>query len=349
MAYLSKHKGADIDKLLDKINDYPEMPQMDEIINSLGEADINSLDVSASATSVKIQLTLKDGTVLSKTLPRCTATSAGTLSAEHFKEITGGLAIVKPGAPFLVEGMAVVSSASGLFLADSSAYPLGASGTLDASVTDEAQKAFYDRFMSKTPPCALIVPVIQTANENPYGAVTLPLVRSEFLSANSYSRFTYRSPYGKFANNFQLCHTVTVTVYHSQKGVEYTTSCPAWNDEYAALESELETLRLSSPLEIPAVMLYSGAPSPSASQRLSASSTGDAKRIYERVQQGWPPALLAAMRTTSTGDEVNVWLYPTQMTASSVRYESATLNNGSVSGKKMRIMLSKTSWQLFVD
>lgn len=146
-----------------------------------------------------------------------------------------------------------------------------------------------------------------------------------------------------------------VTVYHSQEAVEYTASSPVWTDENAELNTKvnsvrtgLETLQLSVPLEIPAVMLYSGGPSPSSKQSLSSSSTGDAKVIYERVQQGWPPALLAAMRTTSTGGEVNVWLYPAQVNASTVRYESAVLNNGSVSGKKMRIMLSKTSWQLSV-
>lgn len=235
--------------------------------------------------------------------------------------------------PVYTEGMVFVINSG--WKGDAGYFsPLGK--TLTASSAGN-EKKLYDRLIDGLP-IALQVPIAASANADSHSNLPFVLVEGSNISG-ILTMGTYRSVTGLYTSGAGYKHEITVTVNHQNKtvtlaGAPYT-------------EKETEVLQNFS------TGLFKvnkdGTLNQSTAQTLSASSTGEAKLLYERLQKGFPAMIMVKM-TNSEDTDTEVWLSVSQIqSGKTYKYESCELSNGTFSGKKVRLMLSKTKAQCFMD
>lgn len=329
MSYLSQYTGAQVDALLDKCNELPTMEELSSAFAELQDADLSSLSTSATADTRTVRAVLANGIGKSVTIPAATSSAAGMMSGADkslLSELNERLALT---APLYMEGAMYVAGAG--FLAG--AELLGTTGTeqLNASSTGNKKKA-YDRFM-KNVPCCVLVPVASSASTSSVAVSCIPFMLEESVSrlVSGYRIvLKYRSAMVLTPGYYT---DINIVVTSSNKTVSIgfdTTAIPTVEENSSMLPFITEYFTITA----------DGSISPSSSATYSSSSTGELKKLYDRIQKGFPPAIGVRM-TNSDGSSSLVWAYPSEVTASGKNtiYKSNTIANGSFSGKTLRVNL----------
>lgn len=343
MSYLSKYTGARIDELLGKCDELPSLEDLSTAFDDMQDADLSGLTTTATATTRSVRATLGNGTVKSVSLPAATTAAAGMMSAADKKTVDelGRLADIT--APFLMDGMKFVWNQAPLAPAD-----ITIGSTFNASSTGNAKK-LYDRFM-KGIPGTLLVPMIPSTSalDNVYTYVPFILVSLQTLASTTGGRMAnvvYRAT-GLFANPGYGYEINVIVNYLDNpgvqiKGAQYYPNVIVDTTHLENFQTDLFSIKKDGTLNV------------ATRQTLYSSSTGDAKKLYDRLQKGFPPALMIKM-TNSDDTVTEVWLTPAAiLSGKTVRYESCSLGNGTITDKKARIMVarSSSSWsvQAFLD
>lgn len=332
MSYLSKYTGARIDELLGKCDELPSLEDLSTAFDDMQDADLSGLTTTATATTRSVRATLGNGTVKSVSLPAATTAAAGMMSAADKKMVDelGRLADIT--APFLMDGMKFVWNQAPLAPAD-----ITIGSTFNASSTGNAKK-LYDRFM-KGIPGILLMPMVPSVSavDNIYTYVPFPLVSLQTIATSTGGRTTsavYRAV-GMYANPG---HGYDISVI-----VNYSNATVQLNGKYYSPEAVVDTTHLENFQADLFSIKKDGTLNVTTRLTLSASSTDDAKKLYDRLQKGFPPALMIKM-TNSDDTVAEVWLTPAAiLSGRTVQYESCSLGNGTITNMKVRMMVAKSS------
>lgn len=237
-------------------------------------------------------------------------------------------------APLYLEGAMYVAGAGFLAGADL----LGTTDTeqLNASSTGNKKKA-YDRFM-KNVPCCLLVPVAASASTSSVAVSCIPFLLEESVSrlVSGYRIvLKYRSAM-VLSPGYYTDINIVVTLSNRTVSIGFdTTAVPTAVDNTPMLPFITEYFSVAA----------DGSVSPSSSVSFSSSSTGELKKLYDRVQKGFPPAIGVRM-TNSGGSSSLVWAYPDTFSGGkAVIYMSGAMSNGTFSGKCLRVTLTDTRIQ----
>ena len=326
MSYLSKYTGAQVDALLDKCDELPTSQELNDVLGEMQGADLSGFTTTATASTRSVRATLGDGTVKSVSLPAATTAAAGMMSAADKGTLDGlaGLA-----APLYLEGAMYVAGNN--FLAGAELLGSTQTETLTAQSTG-LKKKVWDRFMSGVP-CCLMVPVCDYSDTDT-ATTCVPFV------LHSTSRLVTAGRQTLVYRNAMVMQSgsdidIKVTVYRSAGTVSLSHAATA--------QEELEDIEPLLPFMLGHFSVKAdGTVSPSSSAvAYGASSTGELKRLYERMQKGNPPSI-GVMMTNADGSQTVAWAHLDQITGSGKTriYLSGSLANGTFSGKQLRVNIS---------
>jgi len=226
----------------------------------------------------------------------------------------------KRSIPYYVQGMAFVCGAgwantTGLFMPNV---------TLSVSSTGDQLKLFNRLCIGL--PSALIIPVKFNINLDSVVAAPFYLV-----SFNGVNEAVYRS-----VSNFSRGTFPEIKItFNFTTDLKTITSIALAHSEYSPVTLEF------APIKNPLFSISDQGTLNTSRTVVSASSTGDALRVYEALAAGYPPAMGVNM-TCSDGKVSIVWLYPAR-TSTAIIYESSSLTGSPASGKKLRISISRSS------
>lgn len=316
-----------MDALLDKCDDLPSLQELDDTLREMQDADLSGFTTTATATTRSVRATLGDGTVKRVELPAATTEKAGMMSAADKGTLEGLDRLAGVTMPLYLEGAMYVASNN--FLTRAELLGSTQTETLTAQSTG-LKKKVWDRFMSGVP-CCLMVPVCDYSDTDTVTTcVPFVLHSTSRLVAADRQTLVYRNAMAMMSGSDI---DIKVTVYRSAGTVSLShTAQKEPEDREPLLPFMLGHFSVKA----------DGTVSPSSSAvAYGASSTGELKRLYERMQKGNPPSI-GVMMTNADGSQTVVWAHLDQITASGKTriYLSGTLANGTFSGKQLRVNIS---------
>lgn len=329
MSYLSKYTGAQMDALLDKCDELPTSQELNDVLGEMQGADLSGLSTYATDTTRTVRARFAGDSVRDVELPAATTEKAGMMSAADKGTLEGLDRLAGVTMPLYLEGAMYVAGNN--FLAGAELLGSTQTETLTAQSTG-LKKKVWDRFMSGVP-CCLMVPVCDYSDTDT-ATTCVPFV------LHSTSRLVTAGRQTLVYRNAMVMQSgsdidIKVTVYRSAGTVSLSHAATA--------QEESEDIEPLLPFMLGHFSVKAdGTVSPSSSAvAYGASSTGELKRLYERMQKGNPPSI-GVMMTNADGSQTVAWAHLDQITASGKTriYLSGTLANGTFSGKQLRVNIS---------
>ncbi|MCM1320241.1 MAG: hypothetical protein NC217_07670 [Muribaculaceae bacterium] len=257
-------------------------------------------------------------------------TGLSRLTANIKAYITAKLQPIEDTTPYLLPG--IVSAGGGMqhgTLGPSTEDSWCTNGK-QVTLTDAStgvQKEVYNR-LSRGFPGILLIKTASAAASSYVEGVT-PL----FPHTGTSNHYIYKNPSNVFKGQY-----IKVDIQKSSSTGYFRITTTLETPEeitHPDYEAELPCPWLIQSIAADGTIVNSG------TKQLSASSTGNALTLYNRLQKGMPPCFVVDM-ATSAGSTVKVFCYLTAILASgkTYQYQSGSLTNGTISDKIANIMVS---------
>lgn len=232
---------------------------------------------------------------------------------------TNALPFVMPvgvlyGSPTWSAGTGMINISNGLTL---------------TSATTGAGKRVWNRMKLGLPPALLIRIGQDSTSSNSAGYMTLLPVERISISKTQIVAYESQEVQGMYNKRVRITVQTDNAVSPTIKITGSFVDNKGWME----------------PVALPVTINASGVAVPSSKQTLTSSSTGDAAAVYSKVKNCFPPMLVATM-TNADNTVSEVWLRQSMVSESTAVYESCTLSNGTVSGKQLKVQLTRSSTEV---